>query len=129
MLGLAGPYSQIMRENMPDVRGLSSIQGLTYTPGTWVEAIQLNKGTGSVVNGYESIAGQINVNLRNPANMDRLYLNSYVNQMGRLELNANLSADVGEHGVLHCCFMVKAMLSETIQMKMVSLIILSASNS
>ena len=90
MLGLAGPYTQIMRENMPDVRGLSSIQGLTYTPGTWVEAIQLNKGTGSVVNGYESIAGQINVNLRNPANMDRLYLNSYVNQMGRLELNANL---------------------------------------
>ena len=96
MLGLAGPYTQIMRENMPDVRGLSAIQGMTYTPGTWVEAIQLNKGTGSVVNGYESIAGQINVNLRNPANMDRLYLNSYVNQMGRLELNANLSADVGD---------------------------------
>ena len=96
MLGLAGPYTQIMRENMPDVRGLSAIQGMTYTPGTWVEAIQLNKGTGSVVNGYESIAGQINVNLRNPANMDRVYLNAYANQMGRLEANANFSADVGD---------------------------------
>ena len=96
MLGLAGPYTQIMRENMPDVRGLSAIQGLTYVPGTWIESIQLNKGTGSVVNGYESIAGQINVNLRNPAGMDNVYLNAYANQMGRLEFNANLSQDVGE---------------------------------
>ncbi len=96
MLGLAGPYTQIMRENIPDVHGLSAIQGLTYTPGTWIETIQLNKGTGSVVNGYESIAGQINVNLRNPANMDRLYLNAYGNQMGRIEFNANLRQDVGD---------------------------------
>ncbi len=42
MLGLAGPYVQITRENMPDVRGLSSLYGLTYIPGTWIEAIQLN---------------------------------------------------------------------------------------
>ncbi len=96
MLGLAGPYTQITRENMPDIRGLSSIFGLTYTPGTWVESIHLNKGAGSVVNGYESITGQIDVNLRNPANMDRLYLNVYGNQSGRLELNANVQADVGE---------------------------------
>lgn len=64
MLGLAGPYTQIMREAMPDVRGFSAVQGLAFVPGTWIESIQLNKGTGSVVNGFESIAGQINVNLR-----------------------------------------------------------------
>lgn len=89
MLGLAGPYTQITRENMPDVRGLATIYGLTYTPGPWVESIQLNKGTGSVVNGFESIAGQINVELQKPESAEKLYLNLYANQAGRLEVNAN----------------------------------------
>lgn len=91
LLGLAGPYTQITRENMPDVRGLSAIYGLTYVPGTWVESMQLNKGAGSVVNGYESIAGQINVELRKPESADRMYLNLYANEGGRLEANANFA--------------------------------------
>ncbi len=97
MLGLAGPYTQISRENMPDIRGLSSIYGLTYIPGTWIESIHLNKGAGTVINGFESIAGQIDVHLRNPANMDKLYLNVYGNQRGRVEANANIQADVGKN--------------------------------
>lgn len=96
MLGLTGPYIQINRENMPDVRGLSALFGLTYIPGTWVEGIQLNKGAGTVINGYESIAGQINVNLRNPANMDKLYANVYANESGRVEANVNLKKDIGK---------------------------------
>ncbi|MBE9518381.1 MAG: TonB-dependent receptor, partial [Bacteroidetes bacterium] len=87
MLGLAGPYVQIMRENMPDVRGISALYGLTYTPGTWIEGIQLNMGAGSVVNGFESITGQINVELRKPENSDRLFLNLYGNSDGRMESN------------------------------------------
>ncbi|MCB0559543.1 MAG: TonB-dependent receptor [Lewinellaceae bacterium] len=97
MLGLSGPYVQITRENMPDVRGLSAIYGLTYTAGPWVESMQLNKGMGSVANGFESIAGQINVELRKPERGDRLYLNLYGNQMGRLEGNANLRQPINEH--------------------------------
>ena len=97
MLGLAGPYVQMTRENMPDIRGLSAIYGLTYTAGPWVEGIQVNKGMGSVVNGFESITGQINVELRKPGRSDRLYLNLYANQMGRLEGNANLSQPLNEH--------------------------------
>lgn len=89
MLGLAGPYTQIMRENMPDVRGLSSMHGLIMTPGAWVESMQLSKGTGSVLNGYESIAGQINVELRKAPKSDRLYINGYGNQAARFELNVN----------------------------------------
>ncbi len=96
MLGLAGPYAQITRENMPDVRGLSAVSGLTYVPGHWISSIQLNKGTGSVVNGYESITGQINVNLVDPSDMDRMYLNLYSNAVGRMEANANFKKDVGE---------------------------------
>ncbi|MBN1252057.1 MAG: TonB-dependent receptor [Bacteroidales bacterium] len=97
MLGLAGKYTQITRENMPDIRGFSSISGLTYIPGTWVEQIQLIKGTGSVLNGYESLAGQINVELRKPDKMEKLYINAYVNENGRIETNAHIKFDVSEH--------------------------------
>lgn len=96
MLGLSGPYTQILNENMPDVRGLSANYGLTYIPGPWVEGIQLTKGTGSVINGYESIAGQINVELRKPQTADRVYLNTYANEGGRIEGNANLTQKVND---------------------------------
>jgi len=96
MLGLAGPYVQIMRENMPDVRGLSALYGLTYTPGTWIEGIQLNMGAGSVVNGFESMTGQINVELRKPENGDRLFLNLYGNSDGRMEANVMTAYPMGE---------------------------------
>jgi len=96
MLGLAGKYTQITRENMPNIRGLASIYGLSYIPGTWVKQIQLIKGTGSVLNGYESIAGQINVDLRRPDHMDKLYLNIYANKYGRIEANANVRYAIGK---------------------------------
>lgn len=89
MLGLAGPYTTITRENIPDTRGLASITGLTFTPGTWIESMQLSKGTGSVVNGYESVAGQINVEWRKPfeAAEERWHFNLYQNTQGRSEGN------------------------------------------
>ncbi|MBN1118139.1 MAG: TonB-dependent receptor [Bacteroidales bacterium] len=96
MLGLAGSYTQITRENIPDVRGLSSVFGMEYTPGPWIESIQLNKGTGSVVNGFESIAGQINVELRKPFDSDRIYFNLFANQESRVEANLNLTQKVND---------------------------------
>ena len=97
MLGLAGPYVQITRENMPDVRGLSSLYGLTYIPGTWIEGMQLNTGSGSVVNGFESITGQINVELRKPENGDRLFVNAYGNSDGAMEANLITAYKLGEN--------------------------------
>lgn len=96
MLGLAGPYTQITRENIPDIRGLSAIYGLSYTPGPWVEGIGIIKGTGTVVNGYESIAGQIDVALRQPKTMDRFYINLFANQEGRIEANVNLKSLIND---------------------------------
>lgn len=96
MLGLAGPYVQITRENIPDIRGLSAISGLTYIPGTWIESIQLNKGTGSVANGFESITGQINVELRKPEEAERLYFNLYANQEGNFEGNLHLMQKIND---------------------------------
>lgn len=96
MLGLASPYLQITRENMPDVRGLAAIHGMEYTAGAWVEGIQLNTGAGSVVNGFESITGQINVELWKPESADPLYLNLYGNRMGRLEGNLSTHHHLNE---------------------------------
>lgn len=97
MLGLAGPYIQISRENMPYIRGLSAIHGLTFAPGPWVEAIHLNKGAGSVVNGFESITGQIDVQYKNPFTMDKLYVNVFANEAGRYEANITAKHAFSEH--------------------------------
>jgi outer membrane receptor for ferrienterochelin and colicins len=87
MLGLSGPNTMISVENMPGVRGLASSQGIQFIPGTWINSIQVTKGVGSVVNGYESIAGQINVELKKPQESDKVYVNGYVNSSGRTETN------------------------------------------
>lgn len=96
MLGLAGPNTAITVENMPTMRGVASSQGIQLLPGTWIDAVQVTKGTGSVVNGSESISGQINVELKKPEESDRLLLNGYVNNSGRLEGNAVLTLPVGK---------------------------------
>lgn len=98
MLGLAGPYTMITRENVPDVRGLAAITGLTFTPGTWVESMQLSKGTGSVVNGFEGTAGQINVEWLKPFEDETpsVLLNGYQSTQGRTEGNLVLSKKFNE---------------------------------
>lgn len=90
MLGLSGQYAQITKENMPYMRGLANGYGLSFIPGTWIQSIQLSKGAGSVVNGYESFTGQINTELQNPETSDRLHFNTYINQNARNEYNLNL---------------------------------------
>lgn len=94
MLGLAGKYVQITQESLPTIRGLSAIHGLTYTPGPWIEGIQMNMGTGSVVNGFESMTGQINVELKKPEKTDPLFINLYASMEGRLEANVVSSINV-----------------------------------
>lgn len=96
LLGLAGIYTQLTVENLPGPRGLAIAQGLNYIPGTWIESMQLSKGTGSVANGFESIAGQINVELKKPQTAEKLFANAYVNSFGKTDLNLNLSQKVNE---------------------------------
>ena len=96
MLGLTSPYLLITQENIPMVRGASQAYGLTFTPGTWIESIQITKGAGSVINGYESLSGQINTELLKPMTDPRLFLNGYANLNGRLELNTHLRLDLNE---------------------------------
>lgn len=96
LLGLSGIYTQLTVENLPGPRGLAIAQGLNSIPGPWVESIQLNKGVGSVVNGFESIAGQINIELKKPEKAEKLYANLYLNNMGKSDINLNLSSHIGK---------------------------------
>lgn len=96
LLGLDGIYTQMQMENIPFLNGLESSFGMNTVPGTWVESIQITKGTGSVVNGYESMAGLINVEYRKPSTMHRLYVNGYGNILGRGELNIHGGQLIGK---------------------------------
>ncbi|MDP2686719.1 MAG: TonB-dependent receptor [Aequorivita sp.] len=96
MLGLTSPYILITTENVPSIRGASQAYGLSFIPGTWVESIQITKGAGSVTNGYESIAGQINAELQKPTTDDKLFVNAYGAGNGRFELNTHLNTKVSE---------------------------------
>ena len=96
MLGLTSPYILITAENIPVVRGAAQSLGLSYVPGTWVESMQITKGAGSVTNGYESIAGQINVELQKPVSDLPFYFNAFLAGNGRQEFNAHLNTPVGD---------------------------------
>lgn len=91
MLGLDGKYVQLTTELLPSIRVLAAPFGLTYIAGPWLESIQISKGAGSVVNGFEAVTGQINIELRKPEDDKRLHLNVYANHMGRADANAIFS--------------------------------------
>ena len=96
MLGLTSPYILIATENVPSVRGASQAYGLSFIPGTWVESIQVTKGAGSVTNGFESIAGQINAELVKPLSDKKFFVNAYGSINGRLELNTHFNSKLNE---------------------------------
>lgn len=96
MLGLTSPYTLITTENIPAIRGAAQAFGLSFIPGTWVESIQITKGAGSVVNGFESIAGQINTEFVKPSTDNPLFVNAYGAVNGRFELNTHLNTKVSD---------------------------------
>lgn len=96
MLGLAGKYSLTSQELLPKLRGLNVNQGLSFIPGPWVKSIQVTKGVGPVTNGFESISGQINVELKKPEDSEKLFLNMYYNNNGRTELNFNTKYEINK---------------------------------
>lgn len=96
LLGLEGGYTQLMTERIPNLRGISAPFGLNFIPGTWMESISISKGAASVVDGYESITGQINVEYKKPEEMMPALVNAYVDNSGRFEGNFDASMQVGD---------------------------------
>lgn len=96
MLGLSSPYILTSVESVPSVRGAAQTFGLSFVPGTWAESIQVTKGTGSVINGYESIAGEINAKLVKPVKDHKLFINAYASGNGRFELNTHFNTKISD---------------------------------
>ena len=94
LLGLDGSYSLLTVDNQPALRGLAAPYRLGYLAGPWIENIEIIKGTGSVVNGYEAISGQVNVKLKEPEKTDQLLFNAYANDLGKFDVNLNASARI-----------------------------------
>lgn len=100
MLGLAGTYTQILDENRPVMRGLSAPYGLSYTPGMWLNSIQVSKGVASVTAGHDAITGQINLEHRKPTDEERLFVNLYLDDELRPEANISTAFPVSRNGKL-----------------------------
>ncbi len=96
MLGLNGLYVQTMTENNPNFRGLANNYGLEYIPGTWMSSIQISKGAASVINGYESLTGQINIELKKPDTDEKGFVNLFANSFGRMEANAGVALKLND---------------------------------
>lgn len=96
LLGLSGTYVQMLDENKPIMRGLSSPFGLTYIPGQWLESIQIAKGPSSVINGLEGLTGLINMEHRKPTAENPLFVNLFTNQELKLEANVASSLQLNE---------------------------------
>ncbi|MEG1649998.1 MAG: TonB-dependent receptor, partial [Rikenellaceae bacterium] len=96
LLGYAGMYTQMLDETRPIMRGLSSTYGLEYTPGMWLKGIQIAKGVTSVVNGYEALTGQINLEHRKPTDEEPLFVNLFLSDDLRAEANVTSALQINK---------------------------------
>lgn len=98
LLGQSGIYTQLLDENRPVMRGLSAPFGLSFVPGQWLESIQVSKGVSSVINGVESMTGQINLEHRKPTDEKPLFLHASVMDNGKFDINAVSSLQLDYDG-------------------------------
>lgn len=97
LLGLSGTYTQMLDENRPVMRGLAAPFGLSYVPGQWLESIQIAKGASSVINGVESITGQINLEHRKPTDEKPFFVNAAVMSDTKMDLNLASSLQLNQN--------------------------------
>ncbi len=95
MLGLDGVYTQILTDNMPLFEALNVKYGVSSIPGTLIDKITISKGSNSVLHGYESISGIMNVILKNHSNSDKFLANAFMNSMMEKQVNLNYSEGLG----------------------------------
>lgn len=98
LLGQSGIYVQMLDENRPVMRGLAAPWGLNWVPSQWLESIQVAKGVTSVINGVESMTGQINLEHRKPTDEIPFYLQASVMDNTKTDLNLASSLQLDEMG-------------------------------
>ncbi|MFK8103904.1 MAG: carboxypeptidase-like regulatory domain-containing protein [Saprospiraceae bacterium] len=94
--GLSGVYNQVLIDGFPMIQGLTYTYGISSIPGTLVKSIFIAKGANSVLQGYESISGQINVVTKAPDDTDKVYANIYANSFLEKHFNLNYAFKQGK---------------------------------
>lgn len=107
ILGLSGVYNQVLVEGLPLIIGLSYTYGISGIPGTLVDNIFVSKGTTSVLQGFESMVGQINIIPKNPSKGEKLLFNAYVNSFGESQYNINYRMSKGKLSNIFSLHMVQ----------------------
>jgi outer membrane receptor for ferrienterochelin and colicins len=67
LLGLEGPYTQILIDGQPVISSLAQVYGIEQLPARMIERIEIVKGGGSALYGPGSVGGVINVISREPS--------------------------------------------------------------
>ena len=95
ILGLSGVYNQLLVDNLPIMNGLNFTYGVSAIPGTLINNIYISQGLASVQQGSESITGQINIELKEPSEEEKLFLNLYINSFSAKQANINYNFKIG----------------------------------
>ena len=66
LLGLDGPYTQILVDGQPVVSSLAQVYGIEQIPTRMIERIEVVKGGGSALYGPGSVGGVVNIIPREP---------------------------------------------------------------
>ena len=88
----------MLDENRPVMRGLAAPWGLNYVPSQWLESIQVAKGVTSVINGVESMTGQINMEHRKPTDEIPLYVQASMMSDTKADVNVASAHQLDETG-------------------------------
>jgi outer membrane receptor for ferrienterochelin and colicins len=100
LLGLRSTYGAFLLENRLAMKGIAAPYAFEFIPGTWLSGIQIAKGAGTVLNSYEGISGQINVELQRPDRDKPVFFNLFSNSGQRGEANLHLNK-AGKNGLSH----------------------------
>lgn len=91
ILGLSGVYNQTLIDGILAVNGPNFTYGISSYPGSLVKSIFISKGANSVLQGYESISGQVNVLLKDPEDSEKFFVNLFANSSLEKQINSNYS--------------------------------------
>jgi len=100
LLGTEGSFTQTLIDGIPLITNVSSSYGLSMIPGSLIKNIFVSKGANSVVQGYESTSGLVNVILKDREASENLFLNAFVNDHFEKQLDGNIGYKIKDWNML-----------------------------
>jgi outer membrane receptor for ferrienterochelin and colicins len=73
LLGLEGPYTQILVDSQPVISALAQVYGIEQIPARMIERIEVVKGGGSALYGAGAVGGVVNIISREPTKSGAMF--------------------------------------------------------